>query len=356
MSAVGGAGALAARLGEASSDFRWPGEWERHERTVMAMPFRWPLYGKRLPDCQAEWAAVARAIADFEPVTMIVPKGSRRRMRTLIGGGVELWESDYDDGWTRDSGPVVLADGRRRRGLDWGFNGWGGAWDRFWSDWTADDALPPKVCRRLGFEAETMPMILEGGSVLSDGHGTILTTEECLLNPNRNPSMSKAEIEAELLARLRARKVIWLPYGLLGDLTSGHVDGVAMFIGRRRVLAQVDREDAAESARLQANLEVLRAETDADGHPLEIETFPFLPRSRFAGGPRVSHAYINFAFVNGGLVVPTAGLKGEDARALRRLRRVFPHRRVVGVPTPNMTWAGGGVHCITQQIPRGGAR
>lgn len=281
---------------------------------------------------------------------MVIPPGRRGEMRELLGKKVTLLELPYNDGWLRDNGPIFLSDGASRTGLDWGFNGWGGA---FGQPFALDDALPGPLCQRFGIPRQEFPIVMEGGSLQCDGQGTIITTEECLLNPNRNPSMTKAEIEAALLANFNAQKVIWLPYGLLGDLTSGHVDGVCQFIGSARVIAQVDPNDAQENARLQDNLDVLEASTDALGRPLEVVRFPFLPRARFAGGPRVSHCYINFYPTNNqGLIVPTAGLEAKDRAALRRLRQIFPGREVVGVPTPNMTWAGGGVHCVSQQLPK----
>lgn len=318
----------------------------------MSMPFQARIYGRLLPDAQREWAGVARAIARFEPVKMVIPPGSTGAMRALLGKNVELMEFRYDDGWLRDNGPVfVIEPNGSRTGLDWGFNGWGGAFDRWGQTWHKDNLLPAPLLQRLGIPRESVSMILEGGSVQADGNGTILTTEECLLNPNRNPSMNKAQIEAILLQRFGARKVIWLPYGLIGDLTSGHVDGVAMWIGPGRVIAQTDPDDAQEQARLAQNLDVLHSSTDADGNPLEVVEFPFLPRGSFAGLAQVSFTYLNFGFANHGLVVPLTGRAKLDRKGLGMLRDIFTDRDVVGVPAPTINWAGGGVHCITQQLP-----
>jgi len=346
-----GSGDATARGSRSPSALRWPAEWEPHEATLMAMPFRPALYGRRLDDCRREWAAVAGAIARFEPVKMVVSPGTDGQVRELLDPRIDLMPLRYDDGWIRDSGPIFLSNGSVLTGLDWGFNGWGGAWDRYWSDWSADDSLPVAVCRKLDIPSRTIPMVLEGGAVQCDGGRTVITTEECLLNPNRNPTMTKGKIEDALKSNFNARKVIWLPYGLLGDLTSGHVDGVCVFIGPGKVLAQTDVADPEERRRLAANLVVLRSETDAEGRPLEVAEFPLLPRAHFAGGPLTSHSYINFGFADGGLVVPLSGLDREDTQALEGLRDLFPDREVAGVPTPTMTWAGGGVHCVTQQVP-----
>jgi agmatine deiminase len=319
----------------------------------MSMPHKAVIYGSaaRLAQVQVEWAGVAKAIAAFEPLTMVVPPGEESFMRELLGPEIDLMRLPYDDGWLRDNGPIFVTDGTSRTGLDWRFNGWGGAFDKFGQTWHLDDRLPVPLCRELGIPSEPVDMVLEGGAVQSDGEGTIITTEECLLNPNRNPSMTKPDIESELLANFGAQKVIWLPYGLLGDLTSGHVDGVCMYIGPGRVLAQTAPESPKEQARLQANLEVLKSATDAKGRKLDVVQFPFLPVDSFAGLPVASSTYINFGFVNEGLVVPLTGVESYDTKGLGMLRDIITDRKIVGVPAPTINWAGGGVHCITQQLP-----
>ena len=316
------------------------------------MPFQATIYGRRLPDVQREWAGVAKTISRFEHVKVVIPPGSTEAMRDLLGKNIELMEFRYDDGWLRDNGPVVVVepDGSRT-GLDWGFNGWGGAFDKWGQTWHKDNRLPLPLLQQLGIARESVPMVLEGGSVMADGNGTILTTEECLLNPNRNPSMDKAQIETMLLQRFGARKIIWLPFGLLGDLTSGHVDGVAAWVGPGRVIAQTDPDNASEQARLAQNLDVLHSSTDADGNPLDVIEFPFLPRASFGGLPKLSFTYLNFGFARGALVVPVTGAANLDRKGLGMLRDIVTDRRVVGVLSATINWAGGGVHCITQQLP-----
>jgi agmatine deiminase len=333
---------------------RWPGEWEPHRATLMSFPWQPAIYGRRLAAAQREWAAVAAAITHFEPVIVVVPPGSTAATRRLIGSGdVTYLELMYDDGWLRDNGPIFVRRGEATVGLDWTFNGWGGAFDRFGQTWRADDALPRPLCRALEVPRSRVDIVLEGGAVLSDGAGTILTTEECLLDPTRNPDLTKEQIERALLDRLGGSSVVWLPFGLIGDLTGGHVDGVAMTLGGGRVLAQTDAEDPRERKRLEANLEVLRAARHATGQRFDVIELPILPRARFAGGPVVQHSYLNVAFARDAVIVPLAGIPDPDGRALAFLREVFPDRKVVGVPVPTMTWAGGGVHCVTQPLPDG---
>jgi agmatine deiminase len=337
----------------APAGVRWPAEWEPHERTMMAMPHKAVIYGSaaRLAQAQSEWADVARAIAGFEPVTMVIPRGQRTQMGQLLGADVELLMLRYDDGWLRDSGPIVVDDGTTRTGLDFVFNGWGGAFDQYGQTWHLDNRLPIPLCNRLAIPRTPVDMVLEGGAVQNDGEGTLITTEECLLNPNRNPSMSKADIEAALLANFGAQKVIWLPYGLLGDLTSGHVDGVCVFVAPGRVLAQTAPDDPKEQQRLQANLDVLNAATDAKGRALDVVEIPLLPFGRFGGLAPATFTYVNLGFANGGVVVPLTGEKRFDTQGLGMIRDAIPDREVVGVAAPTINWAGGGVHCITQQVP-----
>jgi agmatine deiminase len=341
-------------VGPAGAPVRWPGEWEPHRATLMSFPWQPAIYGRRLEAAQREWAMVAAAIARFEPVIAVVPLGSSTPMRRLIGpGDVEVLELAYDDGWLRDNGPLFVQRDGATVGLDWRFNGWGGAFDRFGQTWRADDALPRALCRELGVPRSRVDLVLEGGAVLSDGAGTILTTEECLLDPSRNPDLTKEQIERALLDHLGGSSVAWLPFGLVGDLTGGHVDGVAMTLDGRRVLAQTDPKDPRERERLDANLEVLKAVRNAAGERFDVIELPILPRARFAGGPVVAHSYLNLAFARGAVIVPLAGIADPDRRALAFLREVFPDREVVGIPVPTMTWAGGGVHCVTQPLPAG---
>ncbi len=319
----------------------------------MAMPYRRQIYGRRLAQVQREWSEVAAAIARFEPLHVVVPPGTRRATLGL-GEDVGMVELAYDDMWIRDNGPIVVTgtDGSRV-GLDWRFDGWGGAFDRFGQTWARDDRLPEPLLSSLGMPRETVDMVLEGGAVQSDGNGTILTTRENLLEAGRNPELSDAEVEAALLDRFGARQVIWLPFGLLGDLTAGHVDGVAMFVGRGRVVAQTDPSNDQEQERLAENLRVLRAASDVDGRPLDVLEFPLLPRGSFGGNAPTSFTYVNVAFADGALVVPTTGDERLDREALGLWGEIVPDREIVGVVAATLNWAGGAVHCITQQVPTG---
>ena len=334
------------------TNYRMPAEWTPHERTLMAWPTRADLWGDVLAEARQEYAAVARAIARFEPVTMVARPGQGAAASELCGDGVEVVELPIDDSWFRDSGPIfVLGPDGERAGVDFRFNSWGSKH----SPWDADDRISALLLDRLGVPRIASSMILEGGSVTVDGEGTLITTEQCLLHPNRNPGLTKDQIEAELKAGLGVTKVIWLPYGGLDDTeTDGHVDGVCAFTAPGRVLVSLpDDPDHPDFARMRANRAVLERETDARGRKLEVLD---LPQSAFVevDGEQTEVGYLNFYVANGGVVVPVADIPA-DAGALAVIAAAFPDRKVVGVRSRVVGFGGGGVHCITQQVPAAGA-
>ncbi|WP_201776939.1 agmatine deiminase family protein [Streptacidiphilus anmyonensis] len=328
---------------------RMPAEWTEHERCLMAWPTRAELWGEEaLEEARREYANVARAIAAFEPVTMVALPGQGGEAAALCGEGVEVVELPIDDSWFRDSGPIfVLGEDGRRAGVDFRFNAWG----QKHFPWDTDDKIAGLLLERLGVERVESSMILEGGAITVDGEGTLITTEQCLLNPNRNPGMSQDEIEAELKAKLGVTKVIWLPYGgLLDTETDGHVDGVCAFVAPGKVVVQLPSDPQhPDYERMRVNRAVLEAATDAQGRRLEIID---LPQSAFVDveGKDTEVGYLNFYIANGGVVVPVADVP-EDEGALAVLAAALPGRKVVGVRSRVIAFGGGGVHCITQQVP-----
>ncbi|WP_441248578.1 agmatine deiminase family protein [Kitasatospora sp. McL0602] len=328
--------------------FRMPAEWTEHEACLMAWPTRQELWGETFEDAKQEYAQVAKAISEFEPVTMVARPGQGAEARELCGDGVEVVELPLDDSWFRDSGPIFVLDSEgRRAGADFRFNAWGEKHHPY----DTDDRIAAALLERLGVDRIDSRMILEGGAITVDGEGTLITTEQCLLHPNRNPGMSKAEIEAELIAKLGVTTVIWLPYGgLLDTETDGHVDGVCAFVAPGKVVVQLPSDPAhPDFERMRENRAVLEAATDAQGRKLEIID---LPQSAFVevNGKETEVGYLNFYIANGGVVVPTAGIP-EDEGALAVIAAALPGRKVVGVPTRVVAYGGGGVHCITQQVP-----
>ncbi|MDQ6607067.1 MAG: agmatine deiminase family protein, partial [Actinomycetota bacterium] len=249
---------------------RLPAEWEPHELTLMGWPCRRELWGQTLDRARSDYATVANAIAAFEPVTMIANPGpDAAAARAACGAGVEVEELGLDDSWLRDCGPIyVYGEDGRRRALHFRFNAWGGKF----SPWDRDAAVGGLIARRLGDEVLEAPLVLEGGSILGDGAGTLLTTEECLLNPNRNPGCSRAQIEAALRGHLGVERIVWLGRGLIEDRdTDGHVDLIAAFTRRDQALLQTVPEGNPNFERCQEN----RGRLAAAG--IEAIELPFLP-------------------------------------------------------------------------------
>jgi agmatine deiminase len=326
---------------------RMPPEWALHESTLMAWPCRVELWGDRLDAAKREYAEVANAIGAFEPVTMVcADAGAAADARTALAGAVEVVELPIDDSWLRDNGPIFVTGDGRRAGVHFGFNSWG----EKWTPWERDAAVGAALVGRIGDPVYSAPLVLEGGSIAVDGDGTLATTEQCLLNPNRNPSLSRAEIEARLRDYLGVERVVWLAQGLAEDRdTDGHIDLVAAFAGPATLLLQSAPRGNPNCERMAENRD--RAE-DAGLHVVE---FPLLQYVEL-GGREVPISYLNFYVCNGAVIVPTTGAavgagRRSDEEALARVGAAFPGRETVGVPATTIAWGGGGPHCITQQVP-----
>lgn len=331
--------------------YKMPAEWSTHACTFM----EWPVDREQWPDIYDDaikaYAEIAGAIARFEPVTMLVSPGLIKEASALCGPGVSILEMPHDDSWMRDNGPTFVVNHRGElTGINWIFNAWGGKFN-----WEKDDRIAPELLKHLGIPCFNAPIVLEGGSIHVDGEGTLLTTEECLLNKNRNPRLSKEEIEEILKQYLGVEKIIWLKKGLYGDETDGHIDNVACF-ARPGVLLAHKCSDSNEPNYevLKENLSILEHFTDARGRKLEVIKIE-LPPARYFGGNRLTLSYINFYFVNGGIIVPVFGGDCEetDRKALSVLKKTFPDREVVAVDGMPVIKGGGNVHCITQQMPDG---
>lgn len=321
-----------------------PAETARHERTLMCWPARRELYGDLFEEAEEAHATVAAAIAAHEPVTMVANPGSGERATARCGPEVDVVEIPIDDSWARDTGPIYVTDGARRIALDWVFNGWGGKYVPY----DRDAELARRWSERHGDEVRAVDMVLEGGSITVNGRGTLVTTAQCLLHPNRNPAMTTADIEARLRAELGVADVVWLPHGLVDDDdTDGHVDNVAAFADDPGVLVVqgCDDEGEPDSARLAANRRVAE---EAGLQTIEVPVLPFAE----IGARRVPVPYLNYYVINGAVVVPTCG-HPADADMLAIIGAQYPGREIVALPWVGaiLAYGGGGVHCITQQIP-----
>jgi agmatine deiminase len=321
---------------------RTPAEWEPHERTITGWPCRTELWGETLPQAQADYAAVANAVAAFEPVTMIANAGAEAaQARAACAAAVEIVELGLDDSWLRDTGPIyTYDDAGERLAVHFGFNAWG---EKF-SPWDRDAAVGAAIARTLGDRVVDGGMVLEGGSILTDGGGTLLTTEQCLLNPNRNPSMDRAAIEERLATALGVDRFVWLGQGLVEDRdTDGHVDLIAVITRPGRVLLQTVADNNPNHDNCAENARRLR------GAGLDVVELPLLPYAEVAGEP-VAASYLNLYICNGAVIVPVAD-QDSDEVALAMIAAEFPGREVVAVPGLVIAFGGGGPHCITQQVP-----
>jgi len=321
---------------------RMPAEWAPHERTIVCWPARETMWQEHFAAAKAEHAAVVNAIAAFEPVTLAVDPAQEAEARAAVRGDVDVVAIPLDDSWARDSGPILVAGGGSRAGVHFGFNAWG---EKF-APYDADAAFGARVLEHLGVERiDAGDLILEGGSIAVDGEGTLITTEQCLLHPTRNPQLGREEIEARLREALGVERVVWLGLGLVeDDDTDGHVDNICAWIEPGRVLLQtVADEDDPNYGLCRENVERLGA---AGIDVVELDVLP-----RLAGeDPPVVVPYVNFYIANGALIVPVTGAE-TDAGALALLERLYPGREAVPVSGTTHALGGGGVHCITQQVP-----
>jgi agmatine deiminase len=320
---------------------RMPAEWEPHERTLMGWPCRVSLWGPTIERARTEYAAVANAIAAFEPVTMIAADGGDAALaRAACGEAVEIVQLPIDDSWLRDSGPIYVRDDGDRKAVHFRFNAWGGKF----IPWDRDAQIGALIARRLGDEVAEAPLVLEGGSISGNGAGSVITTEQCLLNPNRNPSLSRTDIEDALRAALGVETIVWLGQGLVEDRdTDGHVDLIAAFTGPEQVLLQTVDPDNPNYENCVEN----RARLERAG--IDVLELPHLPYATVAG-EHVAVSYLNLYICNGAVIVGVTGAD-TDAAALARIEAAYPGREVVAVPGATLAFGGGGPHCITQQVP-----
>jgi agmatine deiminase len=320
-----------------------PAEWAPHELTIMCWPARAEMWGGHFARAKSDYAAVANAVAAFEPVLMVADPSQADEARAACTSAVDVAAIGLDDSWARDSGPIFVTGAGRRAGVDFGFNAWGEKFRPY-----ADDAeFARRVLEHLGEERiDARDMVLEGGSIAVDGEGTLITTEQCLLHPTRNPSLGREEIGARLGARLGVARVVWLGHGLVEDGdTDGHVDNVCAWIEPGRVLLQTVAEESDPNfAHARENAERLLAAG------LEVVELDVLPRVDHDGPPTVV-PYLNYYLCNGAVIVPASDPE-TDGRALELLESLYPGREAVPVPGTTLALGGGGVHCITQQVPK----
>jgi agmatine deiminase len=335
----------------ARDGYAMPAEWAPHARTWMCWPCRTEAWGG--PDgllrAKQAYARVARAISSFEPVTIAAKPHDTAEARLATSGKVEVFEVPLDDSWARDIGPTFLsAPNGQRAAVQWRFNAWGNKYQ----PWDQDALFATRAAQRAGVTLYDAPLVCEGGAIHSDGEGTLLTTEQCLLNPNRNPHLDRQQVEERLALFTGARRVLWLGEGFSDDETDGHIDNIACFASSGRVIVGVpssrrhpDFEPVMEAIRR------LKASRDAQGRALEVVELE-QPRNIPADwrGRPLQASYVNFYIANGGLVMP--GFDDPNDEAARGvLADCFEGRDILQIQALDIVAGGGGIHCITQQEP-----
>lgn len=364
----------------AADGFRMPGEFEPHRGCIMIWPKRPGSWNYGAKKAREAFKRVAWAIAESEEVFMLAEADVEENAREMLTGNpghaIHVIRMESDDAWARDVAPTfVVNDEKNVRGIDWEFNAWGGDVDGLYAHWEKDDQVAEKVCEELHYDCyEAHPFVLEGGSIHSDGEGTVLVTAACLLSAGRNPKLSKQEIEQKLCDYLGAQKVIWLERGIYNDETNEHVDNICAFVRPGEVvLAWTDDETDPQYAMSKSCLEILERETDAMGRKIKVHKLP-IPKTPICVteedlggyefedgedtrevGERLAASYVNFYISNGGVIVPQFGDEHDEA-AVEILKAAFPERTVYPVPARDILLGGGNIHCITQQIPEGKSR
>jgi len=331
----------------AADGFSMPAEWSRHKGCWMAWPVRAATFPNGLEAARQAYARVARAIRRFEPVTMVCPEELVADAASLCGPGIDFLAMPISDSWIRDNGPSFLVDEMGElAGVHWKFNAWG----ENYLDYAPDTQVGRRVLEHVGARRYEAPLVMEGGAFHVDGEGTCLTTEQCLLNPNRNPGFSKSEIEGHLRDHLGVQRIVWLGEGYEEDETDGHVDEIAAFVrpGLVLTLTTEDRTDPNYPV-FQDNLRRLSLARDVADKPLQVVTVP-VPQRQEQNGVRLTLSYTNFYMANGGIVMPAFN-DPADAVAYDTFRRLWPEREIVQVDALDIVRGGGGIHCITQQQP-----
>ncbi|HET9703361.1 MAG TPA: agmatine deiminase family protein [Vicinamibacterales bacterium] len=339
--------------------FSFPAEWVRHRGTWISWPRPEGIsFPGRYHEAIEDIAKLIGVLATREEVHLNVPNDNYERLvrgflktRKVPMRRVFFHQIPTNECWTRDHGPAFVL--RKRRGrteaavVDWGYNAWGGKYPPF----DADDAVPTAVAQELGLPVFYPGIVMEGGAVDFNGAGTVLTTTSCLLNKNRNPHLSKSEVETYLRDYYGQLHVVWLGDGIEGDDTDGHIDDLARFISEETIVIGLDDDPSDPNfAVLSENRKRLDRARDQSGRAFNIVELP-MPKPVSHDGQRLPATYMNFYFVNGALLVPTFGQGARDRQALAILQRHVPHREVIGVDCRALIWGLGAIHCFTQQHP-----
>jgi agmatine deiminase len=338
--------ALPAALG-----YRMPAEWEPHASTWLAWPHKLESWPGKFEPIPSIFARFVKTLARFERVNVLAGgEAVMAQAQSLVGEvpNVTLHDIPTNDAWTRDHGPTFLVGppGLPPLLIDWLYNAWGGKYPPF----DLDNDVPRRIAEVTGRQRFTPGIIMEGGAIDTNGRGTFLTTEQCLLNPNRNPNLSRADLERYLADYLGAKKVLWLGEGIEGDDTDGHIDELARFVSPRVVVAALEEDPAdANYKPLRENFARLKQMTDEDDRPLEIVPLP-MPRPMHHEDQRIPGSYCNFYIANGVVVTPEFD-DPADTRVVETLVKLMPGREIIPIPARDLFWGLGAFHCMSQQEP-----
>lgn len=356
--------------------FYMPAEFSKHSATVMIWPERPGSWCYEAKFAEKVFAEIIGKIAEFEKVFVLASNKKFHHAKACLENvrNAEVLNINSDDAWARDTAPTFVVNGKGDiRAVDWQFNAWGGEYDGLYANWDNDDKIPYELCKKLGIALyDAHPFVLEGGSIHTDGDGTLITTEECLLSKGRNPQLTKAEIEEKLNKYLGINKIIWLPKGIYNDETNGHIDNICVFVAPAEVvLAWCDDENDPQYAISKACLDILENSTDNKGRKIKVHKLPVpkvpvtVTEKDLEGyvfedgedtreiGERLAASYVNFYFCNGAVILPQFG--GENAESDRLaaeiLEKVCKDRKIIPIYARDIILGGGNIHCITQQIP-----
>ncbi len=358
------------------SGYYMPAEFSQHKATIIIFPERRGSWCYEAKFAEKVFSEIIEQISYREAVYVLASDRKYAHAKDLFSKleNVNVLNINSDDAWARDTAPTFIVNNEGDvRAIDWQFNAWGGEYDGLYADWSRDDRIPYELCKRLGYELyNAHPFVLEGGSVHTDGEGTLITTEECLLSKGRNPKLTKYEIEQTLKGYIGVSKIIWLPKGIYNDETNGHVDNICAFTAPANVvLAWTDNKDDPQYSRSKACLEALENSTDAKGRKISVHKLPIpscpvcVEENDLLGyefeegedtrelGERLAASYVNFYFCNGAVILPQFGGKNteSDRVAVDIMRNLCPDREIITVSAGDIILGGGNIHCITQQIP-----
>lgn len=360
--------------------FHMPAEFSPHLGTIMIWPTRSGSFTYDCIEAKSAFAEIIKNILPYEKVFLICDNAHITELSSYFSENelrnIEIVNLLTDDAWARDTSPIFLTDGKTIRGTDWVFNAWGGSYDGLLPSYDKDDALASSFCNNYNYnyyDLHTLNFVLEGGSVHSDGEGTLLVTESCLLSKGRNPHLSKKEIENVLIKYLGAEKILWLPFGIYNDETNGHIDNICAFTKPGEVvLAFTENKNDPQYEMSLADLKVLENTTDAKGRHLSIHKLPLpspilitekdingynfeMGEAERTMGERLAASYVNFYITNGSVLVPQFG-DVNDHLAVEILSNLFSNKKIIPIKSRCILVGGGNIHCITSQIPKKGQK